>query len=109
MRPGRGLLVTAAVPLSYQSAELRVARQRRRSVQHNVVSRGGIAFDDVASRQLRMLIVACSREGQRPVVGRVSQIERGEVTSVGVLVRYADAVGGRLRVIIDFGDELIAV
>ncbi|HTX83237.1 MAG TPA: hypothetical protein VME44_13700 [Streptosporangiaceae bacterium] len=47
--------------------------------------------------------------GQRPVVGRVSQIERGEVTSVGVLVRYADAVGGRLRVIIDFGDELIAV
>src|SRR5260370_3443925 len=42
-------------------------------------------------------------------VGRVSQIERGEVTSVEVLGRYADAVGGRLRVVIDFGDELIAV
>jgi DNA-binding XRE family transcriptional regulator len=41
--------------------------------------------------------------------GRVSQIERGEVTSVDVLGRYADAVGGRLRVVIDFGDELIAV
>jgi len=41
--------------------------------------------------------------------GRVSQIERGEVTSVEVLGRYADAVGGRLRVVIDFGDELIAV
>ncbi len=24
-------------------------------------------------------------------------------------LRYADAVGGRLRVVIDFGDELIAV
>lgn len=42
-------------------------------------------------------------------VGRVSQIERGEVSSVEVLGRYADAVGGRLRVVIDFGDELIAV
>jgi transcriptional regulator with XRE-family HTH domain len=39
-------------------------------------------------------------------VGRVSQIERGEVASVEVLGRYADAVGGRLRVVIDFGDEL---
>jgi DNA-binding XRE family transcriptional regulator len=42
-------------------------------------------------------------------VGRVSQIERGEVASVEVLGRYAGAVGGRLRVVIDFGDELIAV
>jgi transcriptional regulator with XRE-family HTH domain len=42
-------------------------------------------------------------------VGRVSQIERGGVMSVEVLGRYADAVGGRLRVVIDFGDELIAV
>lgn len=42
-------------------------------------------------------------------IGRVSQIERGEVSSVEVLGRYPDAVGGRLRVVIDFGDELIAV
>ena len=42
-------------------------------------------------------------------VGRISQIERGEVTSVEVLGRYADAVGGRLRVVIDFGDQLIVV
>jgi DNA-binding XRE family transcriptional regulator len=42
-------------------------------------------------------------------IGRVSQIERGEVSSVEVLGRYADAVGGRLRVVIDFGDELVAV
>ncbi len=37
----------------------------------------------------------------RVSVGRVSQIERGEVVSVEVLGRYADAVGGRLRVVID--------
>jgi len=42
-------------------------------------------------------------------VGRVSQIERGEVSSVEVLGRYANAIGGQLRVVIDFGDELIAV
>jgi transcriptional regulator with XRE-family HTH domain len=42
-------------------------------------------------------------------VGRVSQIERGEVTSVEALGRYADAVGGRLRVVVDFGDELVAL
>jgi DNA-binding XRE family transcriptional regulator len=42
-------------------------------------------------------------------VARVSQIERGEVSGVDVLERYAHAVGGRLRVVIDFGDELIAV
>jgi hypothetical protein len=41
-------------------------------------------------------------------VGRVSQIEWGEVTSVEVLGRYGDSVGGPLRVVIDFGDELIA-
>jgi DNA-binding XRE family transcriptional regulator len=42
-------------------------------------------------------------------VARVSQIERGEVSSVEVLGRYAGAVGVQLRVVIDFGDELIAV
>jgi hypothetical protein len=42
-------------------------------------------------------------------VGRVSQIERGEVASVDVLNRYPKAVGGRIRISIDFGDELVAV
>jgi predicted XRE-type DNA-binding protein len=59
------------------------------------------------------LAQACKSRGltQRDVaeemglsVGRVSQIQRDEVTSVDVLGRYADAVGG-LRVVIDFGDS----
>src|SRR5258708_35769180 len=40
-------------------------------------------------------------------VGRVSQIERGEGTSVEVLGRYADAAGGPPPVGIDFGGEVI--
>jgi transcriptional regulator with XRE-family HTH domain len=48
-------------------------------------------------------------EAMGVTVGRVSQIERDDVASVEVLRRYAGAVGGQLRVVIDFGDELIAV
>ncbi|GLZ80731.1 transcriptional regulator [Actinorhabdospora filicis] len=36
---------------------------------------------------------------------RVSQIERGEVSTVGVLSRYVAALGGRIRVIADFEGE----
>lgn len=42
-------------------------------------------------------------------VARVSQIETGELTSVDVLSRYAEALGGRLRLIVDFGDDIAAV
>jgi predicted XRE-type DNA-binding protein len=41
--------------------------------------------------------------------GRVSPIKRGEVACAEVLDRYAKAVGGRFRVVIEFGDELMAV
>ncbi len=41
-------------------------------------------------------------------VDRVSQIKRGEVPSIDVPDRYAKAIGGRRRVVIDFGDELVA-
>ncbi|HEY1176159.1 MAG TPA: helix-turn-helix transcriptional regulator [Phytomonospora sp.] len=37
--------------------------------------------------------------------GRVSQIERGEVSTVDVLARYSQALGGELRVIVRFADE----
>jgi DNA-binding XRE family transcriptional regulator len=68
-----------------KTQRLAQARKRRGLTQRNVAAAMGVS------------------------VGRVSQIERGQVTSVEVLGRYADAVGGRLRVVIDFGDELVAV
>ncbi|WP_236706273.1 helix-turn-helix transcriptional regulator [Frankia sp. ACN1ag] len=40
--------------------------------------------------------------------GRVSQIENGdlEVNEVATLSRYARALGARMRIIFDYGDDL---
>jgi DNA-binding XRE family transcriptional regulator len=38
---------------------------------------------------------------------RVSQIERGRVSTREVLDRYVEALGGRLSLMADFGDELL--
>lgn len=38
--------------------------------------------------------------------GRVSQIERGEVSTVEVIGRYVQALGGELQVSAVFGDDL---
>lgn len=40
---------------------------------------------------------------------RVSQIERGRVSTREVLDRYVQALGGRLSLMADFGDELLRV
>jgi DNA-binding XRE family transcriptional regulator len=40
---------------------------------------------------------------------RVSQIERGRVSTREVLDRYVEALGGRLSLVADFGDELLRV
>ena len=38
---------------------------------------------------------------------RVSQIEHGEATSVEVIARYVEALGGRLDLVADFGDRTV--
>ena len=40
-------------------------------------------------------------------VARVSQIEPGEVTSLEVIARYVEALGGQLDLIADLGDRTI--
>jgi DNA-binding XRE family transcriptional regulator len=40
---------------------------------------------------------------------RVSQIEAGRVSTREVLDRYVEALGGRLSLMADFGDELLRV
>ena len=40
-------------------------------------------------------------------VARVSQIEHGEVTSVEVIARYVEALGGRLDLVAAFADRTI--
>ena len=37
---------------------------------------------------------------------RVSQIERGEVSTVDVIARYVQAIGGHLQISAIFGDDL---
>jgi transcriptional regulator with XRE-family HTH domain len=42
-------------------------------------------------------------------VARVSQIERGDVSTQDVLNRYVSALGGTLKLIADFGDEPLKI
>ncbi len=37
---------------------------------------------------------------------RVSQIERGEVSTVDVIARYVQALGGQIQITAVFGDDL---
>ena len=37
--------------------------------------------------------------------GRVSQIERGEVSTIDVIARYVQAIGGQLQIAEVFGDD----
>ena len=42
-------------------------------------------------------------------VARVSQIERGDVSTQDVLNRFVAALGGTLKLIADFGDEQLKI
>ena len=42
-------------------------------------------------------------------IARVSQIERGDVSTQDVLNRYITPLGGTLRLIADFGDEQLKI
>ena len=42
-------------------------------------------------------------------VARISQIERGDVSTQDVLNRYVSALGGTLKLIADFGDEQLQI
>ncbi len=38
-------------------------------------------------------------------IARISQIEHGEATSIEVIARYVEALGGHLDLVADFGDH----
>jgi transcriptional regulator with XRE-family HTH domain len=42
-------------------------------------------------------------------IARVSQIENGDVSTQDVLQRYITALGGTLKLIVDFGDEQLKI
>jgi DNA-binding XRE family transcriptional regulator len=72
----------------------------------------------LAQVRAHRLAEMCKRRGltQRQVaqemgvtVGRVSQIENGELAGIDVLDRYVSALGGDLQLVANFGDEQIKV
>lgn len=42
-------------------------------------------------------------------IARVSQIEHGEATSIEVIARYVEALGGHLDLVADFGDHTLRI
>jgi hypothetical protein len=41
--------------------------------------------------------------------GRVSQIERGELSTIEAIARYVQALGGRLDLVANFADHTLTV
>lgn len=69
------------------------------------------AYNLAEARRRRHLTQAQVAEAMGLTQGRVSQIERGNIgeSEVETLARYAKALGGRLRLVVDFGDDLIQI
>jgi DNA-binding XRE family transcriptional regulator len=61
------------------------------------------------TRKRRGLTQRQVAEVMRVTVGRVSQIENGELAGIEVLDRYVRALGGDLQIVANFGDEQIKV
>jgi DNA-binding XRE family transcriptional regulator len=60
-------------------------------------------------RQRRGLTQAQVADRMGVSVARISQIEKGDVSTREVLDRYVAALGGTLKLIADFGDEQLKV
>lgn len=69
------------------------------------------AYNLAETRKRRHLTQAQVAEAMGLTQGRVSQIEHGELgdAEVETLARYAAALGGKLRLLVDFGDEMVQI
>jgi predicted XRE-type DNA-binding protein len=69
------------------------------------------AYRLAEARKRRRLSQAQVAEAMGVTQGRVSQIEHGELgdAEVDTLKRYAAAIGGQLRLVVDFGDDLVQI
>jgi predicted XRE-type DNA-binding protein len=63
------------------------------------------------ARRRRNMTQAQVAKAMSVTQGRVSQIERGEIheAEVETLARYVSALGGTLRIVVDFGDDLMQI
>lgn len=69
------------------------------------------AYKLAEARKRRNMTQAQIASAMRITQGRVSQIEHGEILEgeVETLARYAAALGGTLRLFVDFGDDLMQI
>jgi predicted XRE-type DNA-binding protein len=69
------------------------------------------AYRLAEARKRRRLSQAQVAAAMGVTQGRVSQIEHGELgdAEVDTLKRYAAALGGQLRLLVDFGDHIVQI
>ena len=60
-------------------------------------------------RKQRGLTQAQLAETMGVTPGRVSQIERGELSTIEAIARYVQALGGRLDLVANFADHTLLV
>lgn len=60
-------------------------------------------------RQRRGLTQAQVAARMEVSIARISQIENGDLSTQDVLARYVTALGGTLKLIVDFGDEQLKI
>ena len=60
-------------------------------------------------REQRGLTQAQLAETMGVTPGRVSQIERGELSTIEAIARYVQALGGQLELVANFADHTLTV
>jgi DNA-binding XRE family transcriptional regulator len=90
------------------AAEIRAVRERRDKARDEY--RAGRIGHKLAGVRRSMGLTQKDVAARMGVTqGRVSQIEKGTVFDTMVLKSYVEALGGRMRTILEIGDELIKV
>ncbi|WP_239374661.1 helix-turn-helix transcriptional regulator [Frankia sp. Cj5] len=87
---------TAGGPEAFDAAVRAMLDQARGWRLAELRKRRGLTQADVASRM-------------DVSTARISQIENGDVSTQDALQRYVAALGGTLKVIVDFGDEQLKI
>lgn len=80
------------------------AEQRRKAL---MARQSGQRLAD--ERRQRGLTQAQLAETMGVTPGRVSQIERGELSTIEAIARYVQALGGRLDLVANFADHTLTV
>jgi DNA-binding XRE family transcriptional regulator len=91
-----GGAVTAAGPDAVEASKDTLLTQVRAHRLAEIRKRQGLTQRDVAA-------------AMGVTVGRISQIESGDISGIDVLDRYITAIGGLMEIIANFGEEQFKV